>query len=83
MRMLIAIGMLIIFISVFFVLLIGSSIINNAFQCTPIEGGYECTYRGIGHGEIIGFVMIFFFILVDVITVYMIVGTLSVSGKAI
>jgi len=82
MRILIAIGMLIIFISVFFMLLTGSTIINNAFECTPMQGGYNCTYTGIGQGEVMGFVIIFFFLIIDAITIFMIVSSLRFSGKS-
>jgi len=81
MRILIAIGMLIIFISVFFMLLTGNTIVNNAFECTPMKGGYNCTYTGIGQEEIMGLVIVFFFIIIDAITIFMIVSGLRVSGK--
>lgn len=82
MRILVAIGMLIVFISVFFILLTGKGIADNAFSCIPIDGGYNCTYTGVGPEEVMGFVIIFFFILVDVVTVYMIIMSLRVSNRS-
>jgi len=81
MRILIGVGMLIIFISVFFMLITGSTILNNAFKCIPMQGGYNCTYTGIGQGEIMGFVIILFFFIIDAITVFMIVSSLKVHGR--
>jgi len=81
MRILITIGMLIVFISVFFILLTGSTIINNAFECIPMKGGYNCTYTGIGQGEVIGFVIIFFFIMIDAITIFMIMSGLRFTSQ--
>jgi hypothetical protein len=46
-----------------------------------MQGGYNCTYTGIGAGEVMGFVIIFFFLVIDSITVFMIVNTLKVTSQ--
>ena len=72
MKVLITIGMLIIFISVFFILLTGDSMFRVAFDCTVQKGESICVYRGLDTVSAFGIFIIAFFILIDILTVYLI-----------
>ncbi len=74
MRLLIAIGMVIIFISAFFILLTVDSIIKSDLKCVPgEEGKIVCSLDEMGFTFIIKTIMIALFILIDIVAVYFIV----------
>jgi hypothetical protein len=74
MRLLISIGMVIIFVSAFFIIFTVDSIIKNDLNCLAGEGGKTvCNLENIGFSFIIKTVVIGFFILVDIVAVYLIV----------
>jgi hypothetical protein len=77
MKILIAIGMLIIFISAFFILLTADSIFREAFECTEEAGQSICTFRGLGPTRALGVFIIAFFVMIDILTVYLIVTNLE------
>jgi hypothetical protein len=72
MKVLITIGMVIIFISVFFILLTGDSMFRAAFECAAQNGESVCVYRGLNTVSAFGIFIIAFFILIDILTVYLI-----------
>jgi hypothetical protein len=72
--MLIAIGMVIIFVSAFFIVFTVDSIIKSDLNCVPGEGGKTvCNIDDMGFVFIIKTIMIGFFILIDIVTVYLII----------
>lgn len=73
MRLLITIGMVIIFISAFFIMFTVDSIVKGDMKCvTGNDGKTVCTIENVGFGFIIKTLVIGFFILVDIFTVYLI-----------
>lgn len=79
MKILISLGVLIIFISVFFVLFTVDGIVNRA--CTPLNGGFECSIGDIGSEMLVGTVIILMFILIDMATIYLIFTNVMRAGK--
>lgn len=77
MKILIAIGMVIIFISVFFILLTSDALVRASFQCTADDGESICIYKGITGPGLFGIFIIGFFILIDILTVYLILTNVS------
>ena len=73
MNVLIAIGMLIIFISVFFMLMTGGAMFDAAFECSESSGKAVCTYVGLDSSSALGVFIIAFFFIIDVFTVYIII----------
>jgi hypothetical protein len=73
MKILIAIGMLIVFISVFFIFLTGDVISNQVMSCAVEDGQPVCTFLGFTGPAIFGIVIIGFFLIIDIFTVYLIV----------
>jgi len=74
MRLLIAIGMVIIFVSAFFIMFTIDSIVKNDLNCLAGEGGKTvCNLENMGFAFIIKTLVIGFFILVDIVAVYLIV----------
>ena len=80
MNVLIAIGMLIIFISVFFMLMTGSAMFDAAFDCSQDTGKAVCRYVGLSPTSALGVFIIAFFLFIDIITVYLIISNLR-AGK--
>ena len=77
MKILITIGMVIVFISAFFIILIGDSIFNTAFECADDSGRVVCQYIGMTGSHTISLFMIAFFIVIDFLTVYIIVKNIT------
>jgi hypothetical protein len=78
MRILIAIGMFIIFISAFFIFMTGDAIFKSAFECTEGDDGKGvCVYQGIPGPGALSVFIIAFFIMIDIATVYLIVTNLA------
>jgi hypothetical protein len=73
MRILIVIGMIIIFISAFFMFLTGDAVFSSAFECAEEGGELVCRYVGMSGSHTIGLILIAFFLLIDIATVYIIV----------
>ncbi len=73
MKLLIVIGMVIIFVSAFFILLTIDSIIKGDLRCVPgEEGKMICSIEDVGFGFILKTIMVGFFILIDIVAVYLI-----------
>ena len=72
MRILITIGTIIVFISVFFILLTGGTIFKDAFDCTTEDGKSVCVYSGLNPVSAFSIFIIAFFIMIDILTVYLI-----------
>ncbi len=77
MKVLITIGMLIIFISVFFMLLTGDAMLKSSLDCAQEGGRTTCTFTGFTGPAILGLFIIGFFVLIDMLTVYLIVTNFS------
>lgn len=77
MKVLILIGMLIIFISAFFSFFIFD---------TVVRGGIKCLYSGEGCGEgtaapiVLGLAMVAFFIVIDILVVYIITKSIAAGS---
>jgi hypothetical protein len=80
MKILITVGLLIVFISVFFILLTGESMFRSAFDCADVNGQSVCAYRGFASGNASGVFLIAFFIMVDIVTVYMILSSIGIRA---
>ena len=77
MNILITIGMVIVFISAFFIFLTGDVLIKNSFDCTSEEGRSVCVYKGLPGVAVFGILIISLFIVIDIMTVYLIVTNVS------
>jgi hypothetical protein len=77
MKILIAIGMLIVFISVFFIFLTGDAMFRSTLDCTQEDGRSLCTFKGFTGPALFGLFIIGFFILIDVLAVYLIVTNIN------
>lgn len=77
MKLLITIGMVIIFISVFFMLLIGDSIFSSSLMCTTEGTGTVCNFTGFTGPGLMGMLMIVFFLIIDVFSVYLIISNIK------
>ncbi len=73
MKLLIVIGMIIIFVSAFFILFTIDSMIKSDLKCVPGDAGKMiCSIDDMGFAFILKTVMVGFFILIDIIVVYLI-----------
>ena len=81
MNMLIAVGLLIVFISAFFILLTGESMLSSAFECAHVSGQSVCSYTGFNSASASGVFLIAFFIMVDIVAVYMILSSIRVGTE--
>ena len=82
MRILIFIGMVIIFISVFFILFIFDSVVKEQVRCMAGFEGSSCDMRESGKSLIIGLALIAMFLIVDGGVLYMIIKTITQSGSS-
>jgi hypothetical protein len=81
MRLLISIGMVIVFISAFFVIFTVDSIIRNDLSCeATAEGKTVCTLESMGFAFLLKAAIILVFILIDVFAVYLIVTNVIPHG---
>ena len=81
MKILITIGMVIVFISALFIFLTGDAIFKTAFECIEEAGKTVCQYMGLSGTQSFGLVIIAFFIVIDFFTVYIILTNVTGSGK--
>lgn len=73
MRLLITIGMIVIFISAFFIIFTIDSIVKNDLNCLTGESGKTvCNLDDVGMSFIIKTMVIGFFILLSIVSVYLI-----------
>ena len=77
MKILIGIGLFIVFVSAFFIFLTGDTIAKSAFDCADENGKQICTYKGLNPTSGLSVFIIAFFIMIDIVTVYMVVTNLS------
>jgi hypothetical protein len=77
MRILIAVGMIIIFVSAFFIFLAGDAMFRNAFDCTSEAGREICVFKGLTGPPAFGVFIVAFFIMIDILTVYLMVSNLK------
>lgn len=74
MRLLITIGMIVIFISAFFIMFTIDSIIKADMNCVPGQDGkMVCNLEGMGTAFIFKVTMIGLFITISVVTVYFVI----------
>ncbi|MEM7815666.1 MAG: hypothetical protein QXN71_00935 [Candidatus Aenigmatarchaeota archaeon] len=82
MKVIIAIGMVIIFISTFFMLFIFDTVIRRHISCiSSIESG-DCNLRETGTSLIIGIAFIAMFLIIDSAVLYLIIKTITSSGQS-
>ena len=72
MKILITAGLIIIFISALFIFLTGDVMMRNAFSCSSEEGRSICVYKGLPGPVAFGVFIIAFFVMIDIITLYLI-----------
>lgn len=73
--------MIIVFISAFFVIFTIDSIFKNDMNCLPNEGGkIVCNLDDVGASFVIKAVVIGFFILLSIISLYLVVTNVMPSG---
>ena len=77
MNMLIVIGMVVIFISAFFIIFSGSAFLGSAFECDVDDGETVCRFSELTPISQLSLAMIAFFIVIDVFTVKILVSNLS------
>ena len=81
MKLLITIGMVVIFISAFFIMFTLDSVFRNDMNCLAGEEGKTvCNLEDIGLAFIIKMIVVGFFILIDIVAVYMIVTNAMPQG---
>ncbi|HJW96660.1 MAG TPA: hypothetical protein VJ485_00685 [archaeon] len=82
MRILIVLGMIVIFISVFFILFIFDTIVKEQIKCMA---GFEtgaCDLKESAQGLIIGLAFIAMFLIIDSGVLYIIIKSIAESGSA-
>ena len=82
MRILIVIGMVIIFISVFFILFIFDSIVREQVKCMAGFEEQACDLREAGKNLVLGLALISMFLIVDGGVLYMIIKSITESGQS-
>ena len=82
MRILIALGMVVIFISVFFILFIFDTVVKEQVKCMAGFGSNSCNLQESGKSLITGLALIAMFLIVDSGVLYIIIKTISESGSA-
>ncbi len=82
MRILIVMGMVIIFISIFFILFIFDSVVREQVKCMAGFEADSCNLQESGKSMIIGLTLIAMFLIVDSGVLYMIIKTITESGSA-
>ena len=81
MRLLISIGMVIIFVSAFFIMFTIDSLVKNDLNCVIGKSGKTlCNFSDVGFGFLIKLIVVAFFILIDILTVYMIATNVMPRG---
>jgi len=82
MKILIFIGMVIIFISVFFILFIFDTVVKDQVRCMAGFEANSCNLQESGKSLIIGVALIAMFLIIDGGVLYMIIKTITESGSA-
>jgi hypothetical protein len=82
MKILIVIGMVIIFISVFFILFIFDTVIKKQITCMQVMEGAGCNVKEMGQSLVIGIALIAMFLIVDSGVLYMIIRSITSSGAS-
>lgn len=82
MKILIAIGMVIIFISAFFILFILDGLMKNQLKCAVGMEASSCDQREAGKAIIIGLAFIAMFLIIDGGVLYMIIKSITSSGSS-
>jgi len=82
MRILIAIGMLIIFISVFFILFIFDTVVKEQVKCMAGFESQSCDLKEASKSLLIGLALITMFLIVDGGVLYMIIKSITESGQS-
>jgi hypothetical protein len=75
-------GMVIIFISIFFILFIFDSVVREQVKCMAGFEANSCNLQESGKSMIIGLALIAMFLIVDSGVLYMIIKTITESGSA-
>lgn len=76
MRLLVAVGMLIVFISAIFILFIFDVMVRGQISCLYEQGLTKCNVAEMSFGFIIGLVIIAVFVLIDIAALYLIFDSL-------
>ena len=76
MKILIAISLVIVFISAFFILLTGDALFRSSFECSYLNGHETCVYIGIPPSGMVAVFIILLFFLIDTVTVYLLINTI-------
>jgi len=82
MKIIIFIGMLIIFISAFFILFIFDSVIKDQIKCMSGFEENTCSLRQTGTSLIIGIFIIAMFLIIDSAVLYLIIKNITSSGQS-
>lgn len=77
MKTLIFTGMVIIFVSVFFMLGIFDALVKSNVQCINELGSMRCNLKEFGFSFILGLLLIGMFFMIDVAVVYLLVSSAS------
>ena len=81
MKLLILIGMVIIFISAFFTLFIFDTVIKSNLRCLADSDAEGCNDGVTSTPVVFGFVMIAFFIVIDALVIYVIMKSISADDS--
>ncbi|MCX6815121.1 MAG: hypothetical protein NTY20_05740 [Candidatus Aenigmarchaeota archaeon] len=82
MRILIILGMLIVFISAFFILFIFDTIVKEQVKCMAGLESSSCDLREAGKTLIAGLTLIAMFLIIDGGVLYMIIKSITESGSS-
>ncbi len=82
MRILIIIGMVIIFISAFFILFIFDSVVKEQIKCMAGFETYSCDVMAASKSLVIGLALIAMFLIIDGGVMYMIIKSITESGSS-
>jgi hypothetical protein len=82
MKILILIGMIVIFISAFFIFFIFDTLIRPQVACFINSQQPACSSSAGPGALMIGLLMVIFFVVIDIVTVYIILTTMSESESA-
>jgi hypothetical protein len=82
MKILIIIGMVIIFISAFFILFIFDTVVKRQVVCMQTIEQSTCNVKEMGQSLILGISLIAMFLIVDSGILYMIVKSITTSGSS-
>jgi len=82
MKILILAGMLVVFISAIFILLILTDASEKYMECTPVSGNvFSCSVPEIGVPFVFSLMLVGAFVLIDCLVVYLLIKSLEVKGS--